>query len=257
MRLARISTADGPRPAVQDGAMWSVVTDLFATQLTRTGESYPIQDTHLLAPVEPRIVLGMAHNSGPADRLLPPQAFMKSARTVVGPGASIHLDPRVGRVVVEGELVMVIGRTCRDLTPEEAPSAILGWTIGNDVTATDQVPLDEKMTQAKNGDGFTPVGPWIETELDPYDVDIRVSVNGEVVAEASTSQLAWNVLEQLVYLSSFLTLGAGDVILTGAPWTSAPINPGQLAEITLSGIGTLTNPAVRTQHRDCTAPINE
>jgi 2-keto-4-pentenoate hydratase/2-oxohepta-3-ene-1,7-dioic acid hydratase in catechol pathway len=163
---------------------------------------------------------------------------------VIGPGEPIHLDPRVGRVVAEGELAMVIRGTCRNLTPDEVPGAILGWTIGNDVTATDQIALDDKMTQAKNGDGFTPLGPWIETDLDPRAVEISVGVAGHVVAEASTSALAWDVVEQLVYLSSVLTLSAGDVVLTGAPQTSAQISAGQLAEITLSGIGTLTNPAI-------------
>lgn len=227
--------------------MWSVVTDLFAPELVRTGERHPVDGAHLLAPIEPRTILGMAHNSGPADRQLPPQAFMKSARTAVGPLDPIHLDPRVGRVVVEGELALVVGRTCRDLTAEEVPGAILGWTIGNDVTATDQVALDEKMTQAKNGDGFTPLGPWIETDLDPRAVDISVSVDGTIVAGGSTSQLAWDFVEQLVYLSSYLTLGPGDVILTGAPQTAAEIGPGQLSEISLSGIGTLSNPAVATR----------
>ena len=244
MRLARIQTPHGPRPVVLDGERWSVVTDLFATPLVRTGEEHPVDGARLLAPVEPRVVLGMAHNSGPDDRLLPPQAFMKSARTVVGPGDPIHLDPGVGRVVVEGELVAVVGRTCRNLTPEDVAGAILGWTIANDVTAVDQVPLDDKFTQVKNGDGFTPLGPWIETELDPTDVAIDVRVDGDLVAGSSTSGLARDVTELLVYLTSFLTLGPGDVVLTGAPGTSAPILAGQSTAITLAGIGTLTNPAV-------------
>jgi 2-keto-4-pentenoate hydratase/2-oxohepta-3-ene-1,7-dioic acid hydratase in catechol pathway len=244
MRLARIQTADGPRPVVQDGSRWSVVEDLFATSPARTGEQHPVVGSRLLAPVEPRVVLGMAHNSGPADRRLPPQAFMKSARTVIGPEEPIQLDPRVGRVVVEGELVAVIGRTCRDLTLEAVPGSILGWTIANDVTAVDQIPLDDKFTQVKNGDGFTPLGPWIETDLDPRAVDIEVRVDGAVLARSSTAGLARDVGEQLVYLTSFLTLGPGDVVLTGAPGTSAPVAPGQSTAITLAGIGTLTNPAV-------------
>ncbi|MGO1316192.1 MAG: fumarylacetoacetate hydrolase family protein [Cellulomonadaceae bacterium] len=244
MRLARITTPAGPRPAVQDGEHWSVVTDLFAQPLERTGEQHPVAGTTLLAPVEPVVVLGMAHNSGPADRELAPQAFAKSARTVVGPGEHIHLDPRVGAVVVEGELTVVLRRTSRNLTPEQVPDAILGWTIGNDVTAVDQIALDEKMTQSKNGDGFTPLGPWIETDLDFRDAGLEVTVDGEVVAKASTPQLAYDVVEQLVYLTSVLTLGPGDVVLTGAPQTSAPIRPGQVSTVTIPGIGSLTNPAV-------------
>ena len=114
---------------------------------------------------------------------------------------------QLGQVNIEGELAVVIRRTCRHLAAEQVPAAILGYTIGNDVTAVDQIALDEKMTQAKNGDGFTPLGPWIETELDDGAVPITVRVNGGVVAEASTAQLAWNITEQLVYLTRYLTLG--------------------------------------------------
>jgi 2-keto-4-pentenoate hydratase/2-oxohepta-3-ene-1,7-dioic acid hydratase in catechol pathway len=184
----------------------------------------------------------MAHNGTRANRGLPRQAFLKSARTVVGPADEILLDERLGQVNVEGELAVVIRHTCRHLTSAQVPEAILGYTIGNDVTAVEQVPLDEKMTQSKNGDGFTPLGPWIETELDDSAVPITVRVNGDVVAEARTAELAWNVTEQLVYLTRYLTLGPGDVVLTGAPATFAPVKPGDRAEITLDGIGTLTNP---------------
>ena len=111
------------------------------------------------------------------------------------------------------------------LHPEQVPAAILGYTIGNDVTAVEQIGLDEKLTQAKHGDGFTPLGPWIETELDSGEVPIDRSVNGVTVAEASTQQLAWNMSEQLVYLTRYLTLGPGDVVLTGCPSRSARSNP--------------------------------
>lgn len=244
MRLGRIQTPDGPRPVVQDGESWSVVTDLFANPLVRTGEQHAVTGARVLAPVEPREVLGMAHNSGPDDRLLPPQAFMKSARTVVGPSDPVHLDPRVGQVMVEGELVAVVGRTCRHLAAADVPGAVLGWTIANDVTALEQVPLDSMFTQVKNGDGFTPIGPWVETELDPSDVAIDVRIDGRRVAASSTSGLARSAMEVLVYLTSFPTLGPGDVVLTGAPGTSAPIRAGRSTAITLAGIGTLTNPAV-------------
>ncbi|MFH5821251.1 fumarylacetoacetate hydrolase family protein [Georgenia sp. AZ-5] len=245
MRLARIATPAGPRHAVADGADWAVVEDVFARPLVPTGERHPQDGARLLAPVEPRVVLGMAHNTGPADRELPPQAFMKSARTVVGPGDAIRLDPRRGEVKVEGELAVVVRRQCRNLAPEEVPDAVLGWTVGNDVTAVDQVALDEKMTQSKNGDGFTPLGPWVETELDPRDVAIEVRVGDEVAAAGSTSGLARDVVELLVYLTAHLDLGPGDVVLTGAPGTGATVVPGDRAAITLAGIGTLTNPVVR------------
>ena len=242
MRIARIATEHGPRFVVARGDRWAEVTDPFANAPSLTGASHPAESARLLAPVQPGVVLGMAHNGAPGDRDLPRQAFLKSARTVVGPGEEIVLDDELGQVNVEGELAVVIGRTCRHLAAEQVPEAIFGYTIGNDVTAVDQVPLDEKMTQAKNGDGFTPLGPWIETELDGGAVPITVRVNGSVVAEASTAQLAWNVTEQLVYLTRYLTLQPGDVVLTGSPATFAPVQPGDRAEITQAGIGTQANP---------------
>jgi 2-keto-4-pentenoate hydratase/2-oxohepta-3-ene-1,7-dioic acid hydratase in catechol pathway len=99
------------------------------------------------------------------------------------------LDDDLGRINIECELAVVIRRHCRHLTEDQVADAILGYTVGNDVTAFDQIPLDEKMTQSKNGDGFTPLGPWIETSLDPSAVAMSVRVNGEVMAEASTAQL--------------------------------------------------------------------
>lgn len=241
MRIARIATGHGPRAVIAEGDRWAEIADPFADTPSFTGTFHRANPARLLAPVQPRVVLGMAHN-GAGDRGLPRQAFLKSARTVVGPAGEIVLDERLGQVNVEGELAVVIRRTCRHLTPAQVPEAVLGYTIGNDVTAVEQVPLDEKMTQSKNGDGFTPLGPWVETELDDSAVPITVRVNGHVVAEASTAQLAWNVTEQLVYLTRYLTLGPGDVVLTGAPATFAPVKPGDRTEITLDGIGTLTNP---------------
>jgi len=242
MRIARIATDHGPVSVVQQADQWVEVVDPFAEKLEYAGGSYPVAGATLLAPVQPLVVLGMAHNGAPGDRDLPRQAFSKSPRTVVGPGDTIMVDDELGQVNIEGELAVVIRRTSRHLTPGQVPAAILGYTIGNDVTAVDQIALDEKMTQSKHGDGFTPIGPWIETDLDNGAVSMEVRVNDEIVASASTSQLAWNITEQLVYLTRYLTLGPGDIVLTGAPGTFAPVKPGDQGSITLGGIGTLSNP---------------
>ncbi|MGH3639528.1 MAG: fumarylacetoacetate hydrolase family protein [Mycobacterium sp.] len=241
MRIARIATRTGQHHVVQDSDRWLEIVDPFATPPRFTGSEYPVGTARLLAPVEPLVVLGMAHN-GPGDRELPRQAFLKSPRTVIGPDDDILVDERLGQVNIEGELAVVIRHRCRNLTPEQVPGAILGFTIGNDVTAVDQVAFDEKMTQSKNGDGFTPIGPWIETDLDASVVPITVHVNGEEQASASTADLAWSITEQLVYLTSYLSLGPGDVVLSGAPGTFTPVKPGDHGAITLGGIGTLSNP---------------
>ena len=244
MRLARLATAAGPRSVMADGDHWVEITDPFAPVPLPTGIRHSMAGATLLAPVRPLVVLGMAHNGAPGDRELPRQAFVKSPRTVIGPGENIVVDDDLGQVNVECELALVIRRTCRHLTADEVPSAILGYTVGNDVTAVDQIALDEKMTQSKHGDGFTPLGPWIETSLDPSDVAMSVRVGGELVATAGTARLAWNITEQLVYLTRYLTLGPGDVVLTGAPGTFAPVEPGDVAEVSLTGIGALTNPII-------------
>jgi len=245
MRLARIQGDAGPVPVVQRGDRWEAVHDLFADDLEFTGESFPVGQVTFLPPVEPRVVLGMAHNSGPTDRTQPPQAFFKSPRTVVADGDPVVLDEGIGPVSIEGELAVVIGRRARHLAPGETAAAVLGYTVGNDVTAVGQIPLDDRLLQAKSGDGFTPLGPWIETDVDPADLGITVIVNDEVVARSSSHALAWSLDEQLVYLSSHLELGPGDIVLSGAPGTGAPVAPGDEVEIRIDGVGALRNP-VRT-----------
>jgi 2-keto-4-pentenoate hydratase/2-oxohepta-3-ene-1,7-dioic acid hydratase in catechol pathway len=241
MRIARIQTPNGPRAAVLQEQTWLTVPSIF--DLTPDGESYPLDGTPLLAPSQPRVVVGMAHNAGPEHRKLPRQAFLKSARTVIDPGQPVRLSPVLGDTITEGELVLVIGKTARDLTAENALEHVYGYTIGNDVTATGQFPFDDKWTQAKNGDGFTPIGPWIETDIDPFNTPIKVYIDDELKADSNTSNLAWNIVESLVYLTSHMTLGPGDIVLTGAPFTAVSFTSGQRARVEIEGIGSLESPS--------------
>ncbi|MDJ0333854.1 fumarylacetoacetate hydrolase family protein [Salinibacterium sp. G-O1] len=239
-RVARIATRSGPVAVAFSDGEWAGIHDPYADRLTLTGERFGM-DVEFLAPCEPRVILGMAHN-GPGDRHLPPQAFTKSARTAVGPGEAILLDSAAGIVNAEGELAVVMRRSSRHLAADDVAEAILGFTVANDVTAIEQVSLDSMMTQAKNGDGFTPLGPWIHRGLDPHDVAIDVIVNGERRVSGSTSDLSYGVVELIVYLTSIMTLGPGDVVLTGAPGTMTPISDGDEVSIALDGLGVLTNP---------------
>lgn len=245
MRLARIATDQGPRHVVAEGEVWAVVEDMFASPLVRTGETHPIADAVLLAPVEPLVVLGMAHNGTPEDRLIAPQAFAKSVRSVVGPGEPIVLDARHGEVKAEVEICLVVGRFARNLAPETAADYVLGWTVVNDVTGVGQIPIDDKMVQVKSGDGYTPIGPWIETELpDAFSARLTASNSSGASVDSSVANLAWNPYEVFEFLSQHLTFGPGDVIATGAPNTAFVINPGDEVECTVEGIGTLVNPVV-------------
>jgi 2-keto-4-pentenoate hydratase/2-oxohepta-3-ene-1,7-dioic acid hydratase in catechol pathway len=244
MRIARISTSHGPRHATTSASGdWALLDGSIADGFTPTHEVVAASGAVLLAPCEPRVVLGMAHNALPKGRALPPQAFLKSARTVVGPDTPIVLDADLGDTNVEAELAIVIGRTARHLTRENALDAVFGFTIGNDVTAVTQNPLDELLTQSKNGDGFTPVGPWIETELPGHDdLGMRVIVDGVHVASGATSGLANLVIDQLVYLTRYTTLGPGDIVLGGCPGSLAPVRPGQHVRLEIDGIGSLDSP---------------
>lgn len=236
MRLARVRTASGPVPVLWAEGEWHAVDDLFAAEPRLTGARFPAE-APLAAPVEPRVVAGMAHNSGPGDRELPPQAFLKSARTVVGPGEPIVAPPGLGAVHAEGELAVVIGR------PARGRASILGCTIANDVTAVGRIAGDSLLTEAKNGGGFTPIGPWIETALEPAGLAIAVTAGG-ASATGSVDGLARGVEELLAYLTGVLELGPGDVILTGCPATAVPVAPGDTARIRIPGLGELANPVV-------------
>lgn len=197
-----------------------------------------------LAPSVPANVLGMAHNTGAAGRDLPPQAFHKAATSVVGPGDPIELRPGVGHVEPESELTIVVGSRVRGLTLETARTAILGFTIGNDVSARDLQKSDELWISAKSQDTFTPVGPWIVTDVNHRNLAIGITHNGMELEAARSADLGWGVEEILVYLTSFMTLHPGDLVLTGFPAECARIVPGDTVVCHVEGIGQLRNPVV-------------
>ncbi|MDQ6753057.1 MAG: fumarylacetoacetate hydrolase family protein [Actinomycetota bacterium] len=234
------------------GRVWEIIGSPFAGSAAnrsspergrwRIGNSVGQDDFTFLAPCSPANVFGMAHNTGAPGRALPPQAFHKAATSVIGPGRAIELDRGVGRVDPEAELAVVVGRKCRNLTPANARDAILGFTVGNDVSARDLQRTDELWISAKSQDTFTPLGPWIVVGLDDADAAIQIVHNGLALRGASTADLGWNVEEILVYLSGFMTLHPGDVVLTGAPGECRQIRPGDTVTCRIEGIGELRNP---------------
>ncbi|MFB8368421.1 fumarylacetoacetate hydrolase family protein [Pseudarthrobacter sp. NPDC055928] len=265
LRLARVRPASPATPGEQffvansaadfasdAGATWTVVDTPFpgspanASSTPRPGwepgDRVHQEGFEFLAPSVPANVLGMAHNTGSAGRELPPQAFHKAATSVIGPGDAIELATDAGHVDPEAELAIVIGRKVRGLTPDNARAAVLGFTIGNDVTSRDLQNSDELWISAKSQDTFTPVGPWIVTALDDADAAISIVHNGEALGAASSADLGWKVDEILVYLTSFMTLHPGDLVLTGFPAECAPIAPGDTVTCRVEGIGELTNP---------------
>ena len=153
--------------------------------------------------------------------------------------------PTPTRCTHEGELAVVIGRPCKDVPAARAAENILGYTIANDVSARDQQKKDGQWTRAKGHDTFCPVGPWIVTDLDPSDLEIRTEVNGEVKQHSRTSLMIHDVGAIIEWISAVMTLLPGDLILTGTPDGVGPIEDGDTVSITIEGIGTLTNPVVR------------
>ncbi|BCW71748.1 fumarylacetoacetate hydrolase family protein [Arthrobacter sp. NicSoilB8] len=245
---------DAPDFDSEAGKVWTVTCTPFPASAANAGSrprsgwenGAKVNETSFtfLAPSTPANVLGMAHNTGRAGRDLPPQAFHKAATSVVGPGDPVELRPGVGRVEPEAELTIVVGRKARGLTPANATSVILGYTIGNDVSARDLQESDELWISAKSQDTFTPVGPWIVTDLTGEDLAIGIRHNGAELRAASSADLGWKVEEILTYLTSFMTLHPGDLVLTGFPAACAPIVPGDTVTCHIAGIGELTNPVV-------------
>ena len=245
---------DAPDFDSEAGGVWTVIGSPFPGSPANTGSAarrgWEAGDTVdegsfiFLAPSVPANVLGMAHNTGQAGRDLPPQAFHKAATSVVGPGDAIELGPGVGRVDPEAELTIVIGSKVRGLALSNARTAVLGFTIGNDVSARDLQQSDALWTSAKSRDTFTPAGPWIVTGLNGADLAIGIRHNGAELKAASTADLGWGVDEILVYLTSFMTLHPGDLVLTGFPAECASLNSGDTVTCRIEGIGELTNPVV-------------
>ncbi|MDQ0771169.1 2-keto-4-pentenoate hydratase/2-oxohepta-3-ene-1,7-dioic acid hydratase in catechol pathway [Pseudarthrobacter defluvii] len=242
MRIARIQTAAGPQHAVESDGTWHHITDPFEESLRYTGGATTHSEATFLAPVTPAVVLGIGHNRTLNDHSLPIQAWHKSVHTVAGPGDAIVAARDRGTVHAEGELAVVIGKTATSLTAENALEHVLGYTCVNDVTNVDQNAVDERNFQGKAGVNYTPLGPWIETELlDPEQAGIDVYVNGTAKANSGTFNLPSTVVECLVYVTSWLTLQPGDVVMTGAPGTAVPVEPGERVDIAVEGIGTLSS----------------
>jgi 2-keto-4-pentenoate hydratase/2-oxohepta-3-ene-1,7-dioic acid hydratase in catechol pathway len=213
-----------------------------------TGARWPLPEVRVLAPVLPSKVVAIGKNYAEhasemgGDVPEHPLIFLKPSTAVTGPGDEIAYPASSQRVDYEGELAVVIGRLCRDVPVERAAEVILGYTCGNDVTARDQQKTDGQWSRAKGYDTFCPLGPWLETELDASDLAIPTTLNGEVKQDSRTSMIVHKIPSLIAYITSCMTLLPGDVILTGTPEGVGPMQIGDRVEVTIEGIGTLSNP---------------
>ena len=264
MRIARFTLGEEPQYGIvtgeldqygqpeEDAKVIALAGDPLYVGVKVLDQEYPLSEVKLLAPVLPRSkVIGIGRNYAdhaaelgnevPAE----PLVFMKPNTSVVGPDDLIRYPEQSNEVHYEGELAVVIGRICRDVPPEKATDVIHGYTIANDVTARDLQRGDVQFTRAKSFDTFCPLGPWIETDLDPQTfvdgVQIQTFLNGDLVQDGTTADMVHDIPALVAYVSSVMTLLPGDVILTGTPAGVGPMNVGDEVEVFVAGIGTLTN----------------
>lgn len=218
----------------------------------RLEATMPLGAVTLLAPVVPSKIICIGRNFADHAREqgldVPeiPLLFLKPPSSIIGPGAPIEIPPQSHLVEHEAELAIVIGREGRWIEPGEVYHHILGYTIANDVTARDLQRRDGQWTRGKGFDTFCPLGPWIETELDPADALISCRVDGEIRQMASTRDMVFTVPQLVAFISSVMRLLPGDLILTGTPAGIGPLEPGNKVEITIEGIGSLINPVIRS-----------
>ena len=251
MKIARFSTGGDPRFGIVDDDDLVVLTgDPMFSGFDTTGERVPLADAKLLAPVIPRskvICIGLNYAAHKADMggIGPstPLMFLKPNTAVCGPGDTIQLPPVEGRIDHEGELVIVIGKIGKQITAANYADYVFGYTVGNDVSARDVMFSDGQWARAKGYDTFAPIGPWIETELDAQNVSITTFVDGEQRRQGSTADMIHSIPELVAFASDVWTLLPGDIIMTGTPAGLGAFTDGQTVDITIEGIGTLSNPA--------------
>jgi 2-keto-4-pentenoate hydratase/2-oxohepta-3-ene-1,7-dioic acid hydratase in catechol pathway len=268
VRIARFSAGEDPlfgvvsgeldefgQPA-EDSVVVELVGDPLYAGLQPTQVEHRLADVRLLAPVIPRskvVAIGKNYAAHAAemggDVPAEPLLFLKPNTSVIGPGDPIVHPPQSERVDYEGELAVVIGRICRDVPPEQATDVIWGYTIANDVTARDLQQKDGQWSRAKGFDSFCPLGPWIETDLDPQTfadgVRIQTHLNGDLVQDGTTADLIFDIPTLVAHITSVMTLLPGDVILTGTPEGVGAMQPGDEVEVSVDGLGALTNPVVK------------
>jgi 2-keto-4-pentenoate hydratase/2-oxohepta-3-ene-1,7-dioic acid hydratase in catechol pathway len=250
MRIVRFElmgrTGYGILEGEQISVLWSTP---YGDGLKNTvGEILSLPAVKLLAPCEPSkiVALGLNYRDHAVEFGHPipaePLIFLKPTTAVIGPDDDIVYPAMSKRVDYEAELAVVIGRICSNVQEDEAPNYILGYTCINDVTARDLQQKDGQWTRAKGFDTFAPLGPWIETEIaNPGNLTVEAYLNGERRQHSNTNNLIFGVAAQVSFISRIMTLLPGDVIATGTPSGIGPMQPDDVVEIRVEGIGTLQN----------------
>lgn len=253
MRIARCVLDSEPFYALVEGDEVAVLNgDPFFHGVQTTGTRHALEDVRLVAPIIPRskvVAFGRnyAEHAAEMGHEVPaqPLMFLKPNTAVVGPGEPVQLPSFSDEISYEAELAVVIGRICKDVPAHDADAVIFGYTCANDLTARDAQRTDGQWARAKGWDGSCPLGPWIETELEPDALSIKARLDGDTVQDGTTADMIHGVRELVAQASAAFTLLPGDVLLTGTPAGVGLVREGQRVEVEIEGIGTLSNIFVR------------
>lgn len=258
MRWARYDNQGTPTYAVVEGDTIIPVRGSPFDAWERTGEKRKLADVKLMVPVIPRTFYAAGlnyaeHVKEVAEKLglpvnLPtqPDIGYRANNALIADGEAIVIPAdATGQVQYEGELVAVIGQKCKNLTQENALSAVMGWTIGNDVSERTWQKQDRTLWRAKNTDTFKPMGPWIETDVDLDKLVTKIRLNGKDLIAFDTNHMVFGVVDYLVAMTTCLTLYPGDVVWMGTEGHTENMKHGDTIEVEISEIGTLSNPVIR------------
>jgi len=248
MRFVRYQTEEkSPRYGwLLEDKIGDIEGDLFG-EFRRLDATTPLADATLLAPSQPSKIICVGRNYAAhakehnAEVPELPLIFFKPPSAINDPDGEIILPHQSQQVEHEAELVVVIGKRGRNIIPEEAKKHILGYTIGNDVTARDLQRADRLWTRGKGFDTFAPFGPWIDTDFDPSDAVVTCRVNGQMRQMASTRDMVFSVSTIIAFVSSVMTLEPGDLIFTGTPAGVGALVDGDKVEVDIEGLGVLSN----------------
>jgi len=251
MRTCRFSRGGRECYGVVDGTKVRALTAEPWSGGLPEGPTFELSEVNLLAPVVPTKVVCVGRNyrahAAELGNEVPkePLLFIKPSTAVIGPGAAIRIPEASKEVHHEAELAAVMGRPLtRAVTAIEAREAIFGWTCLDDVTARDIQRAEKHFTRAKSFDTFCPIGPVIETDLDPMDSTVTCRVNGEQRQRGFTKDMVFDPALLVAFISQVMTLLPGDVVSTGTPEGVGPIKRGDWVEVEVSGVGVLRNPVV-------------
>ena len=251
MKIVRFAVDGKVGYGILTGETIQAIEDKPFRYIKPAGRYHELNEVRLLSPCTPSkiVALGLNYHSHARELNSPlpdaPLIFLKPSTAVIGPEDSIVYPPSSSRVDYEGELAVVIKKPVWRVSQEEALGYVLGYTCFNDVSARDLQGRDGQWTRAKGFDTFAPVGPCIETELDPGNVALETYLNGQLKQQGSTSDLIYPIPQLISFISHVMSLLPGDVIATGTPSGIGPMYPGDTVEVKIEPIGTLRNYVVK------------